>query len=113
MLYEVITGISEIMYEFSEQKVVCRCGEKCIIKTVKGQWFITYSDENWKKLAHECIDNMNFAPEGLRQEFHNKIDWMKDKACARKKGLGTRLPFDTNWMIESLSDSTIYMAYFV
>jgi len=106
------SGISEIMYEFSEQKVVCRCGEKCIIKTVKGQWFITYSDENWKKLAHECIDNMNFAPEGLRQEFHNKIDWMKDKACARKKGLGTRLPFDTNWMIESLSDSTIYMAYY-
>ncbi|MBA2850893.1 leucyl-tRNA synthetase [Methanococcus maripaludis] len=106
------SNIAEIMYEFSEQKVVCRCGEKCIIKTVKGQWFINYSDENWKKLAHECIDNMNFAPEGIRQEFHNKVDWMKDKACARKKGLGTILPFDENWIIESLSDSTIYMAYY-
>ena len=105
-------GIAEILYEFSTNEVVCRCGEKCIVKTVKGQWFITYSDEEWKKLAHECVDMMNFIPESVRTDFHNKIDWMKDKACARRKGLGTRLPFDKEWMIESLSDSTIYMAYY-
>lgn len=105
-------GLAEIMYEFSEPKVVCRCGTKCIIKTVKGQWFITYSDEEWKELAHKCVDRMNFIPESVRTDFHNKIDWMKNKACARKKGLGTKLPFDKNWIIESLSDSTIYMAYY-
>ncbi|EHP89100.1 leucine--tRNA ligase [Methanotorris formicicus] len=105
-------GIAEIMYEFSEENVVCRCGTKCIVKTVKGQWFIKYSDEEWKKLAHKCVDRMNFIPESARKEFHNKIDWMKDKACARKKGLGTKLPFDKEWVIESLSDSTIYMAYY-
>nr|WP_259165087.1 leucine--tRNA ligase [Methanococcus voltae] len=108
----IANGFAEVMYEFSEQNVVCRCGQKCIIKTVKGQWFITYSDDEWKRLAHECIDGMNFKPESFRQEFHNKVDWMKDKACARRKGLGTRLPFDNEWMIESLSDSTIYMAYY-
>ncbi len=27
-------------------------------------------------------------------------------------GLGTRLPWDPDWIIESLSDSTIYMAYY-
>lgn len=105
-------GLGEIMYEFSEPKVICRCGTKCIIKTVKGQWFITYSDEEWKELAHKCVDRMNFIPESVRTDFHNKIDWMKNKACARKKGLGTKLPFDKNWIIESLSDSTIYMAYY-
>lgn len=26
--------------------------------------------------------------------------------------LGTKLPWDENWLIESLSDSTIYMAYY-
>ncbi len=105
-------GIAEILHEFSEPDVACRCGSKCVVKTVKGQWFITYSDEEWKKKAHECVDKMNFIPESVRVDFHNKIDWMKDKACARKKGLGTRFPFDKNWMIESLSDSTIYMAYY-
>ncbi|HID47657.1 MAG TPA: leucine--tRNA ligase, partial [Methanococcaceae archaeon] len=105
-------GIGEILYEFSEPNVICRCGSRCIVKLVKGQWFITYSDEEWKKLAHKCVDKMEFIPESLRKEFHNKIDWMKDKACARRRGLGTRLPFDRKWVIESLSDSTIYMAYY-
>ena len=27
-------------------------------------------------------------------------------------GLGSRLPWDESWLIESLSDSTIYMAYY-
>lgn len=26
--------------------------------------------------------------------------------------IGTKLPWDENWLIESLSDSTIYMAYY-
>lgn len=30
----------------------------------------------------------------------------------QKKGLGTRLPWDKEWLIESLADSTIYMAYY-
>jgi leucyl-tRNA synthetase len=32
--------------------------------------------------------------------------------CSRTYGLGTRLPWDPRWLIESLSDSTIYMAYY-
>ena len=105
-------NIAETLQEFSIPEVVCRCGEKCVVKTVKGQWFITYSNEEWKKKAHDWVDKMNFVPETIRVDFHNKIDWMKDKACARKKGLGTRFPFDKDWVIESLSDSTLYMAYY-
>lgn len=30
----------------------------------------------------------------------------------RTYGLGTKLPWDEQWLIESLSDSTIYMAYY-
>ena len=33
-------------------------------------------------------------------------------ACTREEGLGTKLPWDKKWLIESLSDSTIYMAYY-
>ena len=28
------------------------------------------------------------------------------------KGLGTKLPWDKDWIVESLSDSVIYMAYY-
>ena len=30
----------------------------------------------------------------------------------RTYGLGTKLPWDESWLIESLSDSTIYNAYY-
>ena len=38
--------------------------------------------------------------------------WLQQWACSRSFGLGTRLPWDPQYLIESLSDSTIYMAYY-
>lgn len=106
-------GIADIFYEFSEQPVICRCGTTCVIKMVKDQWFLNYSDPAWKEQVYECLGNMQIIPPELRVEFENKIDWLKDKACARRKGLGTRVPWDPEWVIESLGDSTIYMGYYI
>ncbi len=89
-----------------------RYGGKVIVKIVKDQWFIRYSDPEWKKLAHECVDQMKFIPEEIRKMFHQTIDWLKDWAFTHKRELGTPLPWDPDWTIESLSDSTIYMAYY-
>ncbi len=105
-------GIGEVFYEFSEP-VVCRCGTPCVVNMVKGQWFLNYSSPEWKDKVYRCLEKMDIIPEEIRVEFNNKVDWLKDKACARKKGLGTRLPFDKEWLIESLGDSTIYMSYYI
>ncbi|MCQ6962004.1 leucine--tRNA ligase [Methanolobus chelungpuianus] len=105
-------GIGELFYEFSEP-VVCRCGTPCVVNMVKGQWFLNYSSPEWKDKVYRCIEKMEIIPEEIRVEFNNKVDWLKDKACARKKGLGTKLPFDKEWLIESLGDSTIYMSYYI
>ena len=37
---------------------------------------------------------------------------MKNWAVTRKFGLGTKLPWDPQYLVESLSDSTVYMAYY-
>lgn len=42
-------------------------------------------------------------------KFNFTLGWLKEWACTRLFGLGTRLPWDESWVIESLSDSTIYM----
>jgi leucyl-tRNA synthetase len=55
---------------------------------------------------------MKLYPEGVRKQFDYVIDWLNDWACTREFGLGTKLPWDETWIIESLSDSTIYMAYY-
>ena len=106
-------GIAEVFYEFSEKPVICRCGTKCVIMLVRDQWFLEYSDPEWKANVLRCLANMRIIPPEFRVEFENKIDWLKDKACARRKGLGTHLPWDKEWLIESLGDSTIYMAYYI
>ncbi|RLI80063.1 leucine--tRNA ligase [Archaeoglobales archaeon] len=106
-------GIGDVFYEFSEKPVVCRCGTKCVVKLVKDQWFLNYSNPKWKGKVLEHLKNMQIVPDYYKEEFRNKIEWLKDKACARRKGLGTKIPWDKEWLIESLSDSTIYMAYYI
>jgi leucyl-tRNA synthetase len=100
------------MYELLNRPVFCRCKTECIVKIVQDQWFIDYGKPEWKALAHKNLDMMEILPEEVRPEFNNVIDWLHEKACARKSGMGTRLPWDKDWIIESLSDSTIYMAYY-
>jgi leucyl-tRNA synthetase len=104
-------GTATTMYDMLE-RVQCRCGAEIVVKIFENQWFINYGDPEWKKLAHENIENTNIIPRELRQEFHNVIDWLREKACARKTGLGTPLPWEPEWTIEALSDSVIYMAYY-
>jgi leucyl-tRNA synthetase len=104
-------GSATTMYEMLEP-VQCRCGAEIVVKIFENQWFINYGDPEWKKLAHENINNANIIPRELKQEFHNVVDWLKQKACARKAGLGTPLPWEPEWTIEALSDSVIYMAYY-
>ena len=106
-------NIAEIFYEFSENPVICRCGTRCVVKMVKDQWFLNYSDLTWKGEVLDCLAGMKLIPEEIRTEFENKVDWLKEKACARRKGLGTNLPWDKEWLIESLGDSTIYMSYYI
>lgn len=105
-------GNAETMYELLNRPVVCRCGTECIVKIFEDQWFIDYGKPEWKALAHKCLERMEILPEELRTEFNYVVDWLHEKACARKSGMGTRLPWDPDWIIESLSDSTIYMAYY-
>ena len=102
----------DIFYEFSEAPVICRCNTLCVIKILKDQWFLNYSNPEWKSKTHECLDQMKIIPKETKQNFSYFIDWLNDWACTRRVGLGTRLPWDKNWIIEPLSDSTIYMAYY-
>ncbi|MEN6609709.1 MAG: leucine--tRNA ligase [Methanoregulaceae archaeon] len=103
---------SAVMYEFDVRPVICRCGNKVKVKILHDQWFLQYSDPAWKKQVADQIARMELVPPEVRAEFERTIDWLKDWACTRRVGLGTKFPWDTKQLIEPLSDSTIYMAYY-
>jgi len=90
----------------------CRCGEKIIITILKDQWFLNFNTGNWKQNAFDCLNMMTIVPKKYRLNFENVFNWLEKRPCARKRGLGTKLPFDKDWIIESLSDSTIYMSFY-
>jgi len=104
-------NIADSMWE-TTGIVVCRCNTLNHVKILENQWFLKFSDEKWKQKVKECMKKMKFYPEEARTQFENTVDWLKDKACTRKTGLGTPLPWDKEWIVETLSDSTIYMAYY-
>ncbi|MFX1589147.1 MAG: leucine--tRNA ligase, partial [Promethearchaeota archaeon] len=81
----------------------CRCGEKIIITILKDQWFLNFNAGNWKQNAFDCLNEMIIVPKKYRLNFENVFNWLKKRPCARKRGLGTKLPFDEDWIIESLS----------
>jgi len=103
--------LADVFYELSG-KVVCRCLTPSIVKVVSDQWFLKYSDKKWKNLTRKALEQLKLYPEIVRPQFEYVIGWLNDWACTHHHGLGTYLPWDRKWVIESLSDSTIYMAYY-
>jgi len=104
-------GVADSMYDLSEP-VVCRCMTSCIVKILSDQWFLNYSDAAWKAKAKEVVAQMNVYPDSAKPYFNTVIDWLREWACARTTGFGTPLPWGKGWIIETLSDSTVYMAFY-
>ena len=105
-------NIADKLYEFAEKPVICRCGAKCVVKELDDQWFVKYSDEEWTKKTYECLDQLEVVPKELKSNFEYYLGWLEDWACSRRLGLGTHMPWDEKWLIEPLTDSTIYMSYY-
>ena len=97
-------------------KVVSRSADECVVAYL-GQWFLNYgeNDKDWQQTVVDYVKD----PKGLHtytQETENQfvanLEWLNRWACARTYGLGSKLPWDPKFLVESLSDSTIYMAYY-
>ncbi len=103
---------SNVYYE-PEELVISRSGDKCIVALLE-QWYLTYGEGDWKEkvLEHIRSNNFNTYNQEVKDKFESSIDWLHEWGCTRQFGLGTKLPWDEKWLIESLSDSSIYMAYY-
>ncbi|XP_052598053.1 leucine--tRNA ligase, cytoplasmic [Peromyscus californicus insignis] len=100
-----------LIYMEPEKQVMSRSSDECVV-ALCDQWYLDYGDESWKKETFQCLKNMETYCEESRKNFEASLDWLQEHACSRTYGLGTRLPWDEQWLIESLSDSTIYMAFY-
>jgi leucyl-tRNA synthetase len=102
----------DVFYEPDERPVVCKCGTDVQVAVLAGQWFLDYEGPGWKDKAWDALNTMGIVPENFRIMFESTFNWLAQRPCARRRGIGTPLPFDPEWIIEALSDSTIYMAFY-
>lgn len=109
----VSSNDADILLELNNGPIRCRCGAECVVKILNDQWFLNYADSRWKEKANKCFEEMSVLPNEIRPEFNYVVGWLRERACARQHGLGTQLPWDKDWVVESLSDSVIYMAYYI
>ncbi|XP_006891166.1 PREDICTED: leucine--tRNA ligase, cytoplasmic isoform X2 [Elephantulus edwardii] len=100
-----------LIYMEPEKQVMSRSSDECVV-ALCDQWYLDYGEENWKKQTSQCLKNLETFCEETRKNFEATLDWLQEHACSRTYGLGSRLPWDEQWLIESLSDSTIYMAFY-
>ncbi|XP_066998764.2 leucine--tRNA ligase, cytoplasmic [Anabrus simplex] len=100
-----------VIYYEPEKQIISRSGDECVV-ALCNQWYLDYGEEKWKAKAEKALENMNTYHEEVKKNFMSCLNWLHEYACSRTYGLGTKLPWDEQWLIESLSDSTIYMAYY-
>ncbi|MHA1977539.1 MAG: leucine--tRNA ligase [Candidatus Hodarchaeales archaeon] len=104
---------ASLFYETS-RKAFCRCGGEITVAVLPDQYFLHYGNKEWKVKAFDALSRMKITPEKYRKSFERTFEWLDRRPCVRKRGLGTEFPLTKGqgWIIESLSDSVIYMAFY-
>ncbi|KAH6682803.1 leucyl-tRNA synthetase-like protein [Halenospora varia] len=113
---QLIKAKEGFAYSEPERKVVSRSGDDCCV-ALMDQWYLDYGEESWREVAMKHVDNadgkgLNTFSSETKNGFEGVLNWLNQWACARTYGLGSKLPWDPQFLVESLSDSTIYMAYY-
>ena len=90
-----------------------RVGEECVVALV-DQWYLKYGEEQYKEFCLNHVRSNKFNPysPSTLKGFEQVLGWLSSWGLSRTFGLGSHIPWDKQFLIESLSDSTIYMAYY-
>jgi len=104
-------GLAAVYYE-PDSVVVSRTDNICVVAFV-DQWYLKYGLEEWREpILKHLNSTMDCFNKVAKDKFNIILNWLGEWACSRSFGLGTYVPWDKQFVIESLSDSTIYMAYY-
>lgn len=98
-------------YAEPEGLIVSRSADECVV-ALMDQWYLDYGEPSWRSQAEKALAKMETYNQETRNAFEGTLAWLNQWACARTYGLGSKMPWDPQFLVESLSDSTIYMSYY-
>ena len=91
-----------VLYMEPEKTIISRSGDECVV-ALCDQWYLDYGEPEWKKATEQCLAKVECYHDEVKRNFTSTLDWLKEHACSRTYGLGSKLPWDEKWLIESLS----------
>ncbi len=107
------SGEGDVFHDLTEE-VVCRCGQRVYIRKIDDQWFINYANPEVTERTKEHCKTMDIQPAEYYNNVQGVLDWFRERACVRLGNwLGTKFPYDEKWIIEAISDSTLYPIYYL
>jgi leucyl-tRNA synthetase len=107
----LIDNDNAFKYYEPDSLVTTRTGDECVVAYI-DQWYINYGDEKLTNEVNNYIDNkLTTNNDKVKHNLKHSSNWIKEWSCSRSYGLGEKL-LDTDYVIDSLSDSTIYMAFY-
>ncbi|HDP97316.1 MAG TPA: leucine--tRNA ligase [Euryarchaeota archaeon] len=115
MIKSLLTESGEAIdfYDLSEE-VVCRCGNRVMIKRIPDQWFIDYADRELTDKSKSHAEEMSIFPREYYDNIQGILEWFRERACVRQGNwLGTKFPLDRKWIVEAIADSTLYPVYYL
>ncbi|KAJ3589814.1 hypothetical protein NHX12_010655 [Muraenolepis orangiensis] len=92
-----------VIYMEPEKQIMSRSGDQCVV-ALCDQWYLDYGDVEWKGQANQALKSLETFCDETRKNFEATLAWLQEHACSRTYGLGTRLPWDQKWLIESLPE---------
>ncbi|KAB8227579.1 uncharacterized protein BDW43DRAFT_316695 [Aspergillus alliaceus] len=101
-------------YTEPDKREISRSGDECGV-ALMDQWYLDYGETFWKNTTLEFVENseaFNIYVQETRNGLRGVLNWLDQWACTRTYGLGYKVPWDSQFLVESLSDSTQYMAYY-
>ncbi|KAG8736230.1 cytosolic leucyl tRNA synthetase [Ceratobasidium sp. 414] len=99
---ELIASGEAFAYSEPEGWVMSRSGDECVV-SLEDQWYLDYGEKEWRAQAETLLAKMNTYNQETRNAFEAILAWLNQWACARSFGLGSRLPWDPTFLVESLS----------
>lgn len=112
MRKELLASGQAHTYAEPGEEVVSRSGEVCVV-ALTDQWSLSYGEPSWRDTVIKHVkETLQTFGDECKTNLLATLGWMPAWAVSRTYGMGTRVPWDPTYIIESLSDSTIYMAYY-
>jgi leucyl-tRNA synthetase len=68
--------------------------------------------QKWVNYLYRLLENVETYGQQTKKLLQKSLKWLDKWACSRTYGLGSRIPWDPTFMIDSLSDSTVYPAFY-